>query len=278
VIIPVFIFAFLAIKQGVIIAQALLNNEDFSADGIFKEISHWEIFDRIFSAPKDGKRQIQEWLQDIGTMGVAGFISVIGEVPNVLLQLTLTIISFFYFLIDGPRFISWIYDRIPFDSLARTKMEKTFSDTTISVIWANLAASTVQASLMGAAFLILGVPAAFLATATTFVLAWIPILGSTPVWIAGALFLFTQGSLIKVVLMLLFGIITSVADNIVRPLVLKGRANMHPLLSLVAIFGGISMFGILGVFIGPVIAAILSAFLQILPIMEQRAESLPGAQ
>ncbi|MCM2324552.1 MAG: AI-2E family transporter, partial [Oligoflexia bacterium] len=67
-----------------------------------------------------------------------------------------------------------------------------------------------------------------------------------------------------------FGLITGIVDNFVRPMVLKGRSKMHPLVSLVAIFGGIGMFGITGVFIGPIVAAILISLLQIWPDVGRR--------
>ena len=269
-VIPIFFFLFLTIKQGISVAQTLASQQDFSADGIMERLSRLSIVEKIFSSPQDAKSQFHEYVQKIGAYAAAGIVSIVSHIPNTLLQIVLIIISFFYFLIDGPRFISWLYDRIPLDIEVRKKVAKTFVDTTISVIWATLAASAVQAAIMFAAFITLSVPGIFLATAATFVLAWVPLIGSTPVWIAGALYLYFQGSWTKAILMLLFGIITGLSDNLVRPLVLKGRSNMHPLVSLLAIFGGIAMFGILGVFIGPVVAAVLISLLQILPVMEKR--------
>jgi predicted PurR-regulated permease PerM len=121
------------------------------------------------------------------------------------------------------------------------------------------------------------VPMAILAAGATFVFAWIPILGSTPVWGIGTIYLYTQDSPGKAVAMLLLGFLTSVSDNLVRPWVLKGRGEMHPLVSLVAIFGGIEMFGIFGVFIGPVIAAALLALLDVWPSVGRRFGLLASA-
>lgn len=275
-VIPVSIFLSLAIKQGISVAEALSSNKDLSADSILDRISNWGVIDRVFSSPEAAKTRFHEWIQEAATVVVTAIVGIAKHVPNTILQLVLIIISFFYFLVDGPRFISWIYERIPLDIDVRKRVAKTFSDTTISVILATLAAASVQAAIMLIAFLVLSVPAVFLATAATFILAWIPLVGSTPVWVAALLYLYSKGLFLKAILMLLFGIITGLSDNIVRPLVLKGRSNMHPLVSLVAIFGGIGIFGILGVFIGPVIAAVLISLLQILPVIQQRAESIPS--
>jgi predicted PurR-regulated permease PerM len=65
--------------------------------------------------------------------------------------------------------------------------------------------------------------------------------------------------------MIVIGLLVGVSDNIVRSFVLQGRDEMHPLVSLVAMFGGIAMFGIVGVFIGPILAAIVIAVLDTWP-------------
>jgi predicted PurR-regulated permease PerM len=67
-----------------------------------------------------------------------------------------------------------------------------------------------------------------------------------------------------------FGVVTGLDDNFVRPIVLKGRGEMHPLVSLVAIFGGLQMFGFFGVFFGPIVAAVVITLLQVWPIVGRR--------
>jgi predicted PurR-regulated permease PerM len=127
-------------------------------------------------------------------------------------------------------------------------------------------------------YLTLGVPAAFLAAGATFLFAWIPLVGSTPAWLAGAIYLYAQDAMLKAILMVVFGLLTGLVDNFVRPLILKGRSKMHPLVSLVAIFGGIGMFGIMGILLGPILAAVLIALLQSWPEVGQRFGLLPGSK
>ena len=122
------------------------------------------------------------------------------------------------------------------------------------------------------------VRAAFLAAAATFILAWIPLVGCSPVWLAGAIYLYAQDALLKAILMVICGLIAGLVDNFVRPLILQGRSKMHPLVSLVAIFGGMEMFGIMGIFLGPILAAVLIALLQLWPEVGQRFGLLPGSK
>ena len=78
--------------------------------------------------------------------------------------------------------------------------------------------------------------------------------------------------------MVVCGLMAGIVDNVVRAIILQGRSKMHPLVSLVAIFGGIERFGIMGIFLGPILAAVLIALLQLWPTVGQRFGLLPGAK
>jgi predicted PurR-regulated permease PerM len=229
----------------------------------------------LIGSPQSFEAQIRRWIQSAGGEVTAAVLGVAAYVPNLILQLALTSLACFFFLVDGNRFVQWTGDKIPMDPDVRIKVVESFKNTAISVIWATLAAATAQSACMLVSYLVLGVPAAFLAAGATFIFAWIPLVGSTPVWAAAVLYLFFQGMTWKAILMVVFGVITGLVDNFVRPMVLKGRSKMHPLVSLVAIFGGISMFGIMGVFIGPILAAVLISLLQIWPDVGDRFGLLP---
>jgi len=160
---------------------------------------------------------------------------------------------------------------VPLDPVVQSELTRAFQDTTVSVIWATLAAAAAQAAVLVIGFIVLGVPGAFLAGAATFLFAWIPMLGTTPIWVAGAIYLYVQSAWLKLVLMLGVGLLAGIIDNFVRPLVLKGRSSIHPLVSLVAIFGGLELFGIMGVFFGPILITALTALLQIWPTVVRRS-------
>jgi len=110
-------------------------------------------------------------------------------------------------------------------------------------------AAATQAALITLAFLLFGVPSAFLAGGATFIFAWIPLVGSVPVLASGLAYLIFKGAYVQAILLSTVGILTGIADNIVRPIVLGGRGEMHPMVSIVSIFGGIQMFGVFGVFL-----------------------------
>lgn len=145
---------------------------------------------------------------------------------------------------------AWLHSKIPLDDDVRAALGQSFQATTASVVRATFVAAAVQSALMFLGFVVLGVPSAFLAGGATFLAAMIPLVGSAPVWISGAIYLWLQGSVVKMVILAVIGLFIGVVDNVVRPAVLKEGGDMHPLVSLVAIFGGIKSFGMIGVFFG----------------------------
>ncbi|MBC7692179.1 MAG: AI-2E family transporter [Methylotenera sp.] len=270
VIIPLGLFLTVAVRQAIALGQTLASNENLSFQSLVDRVGQWGPVQTLIGSPENFDKQARAGIQTAGKLLSAGLVGIAANLPALFLQLALGFLSCFFLLLDGKRFLSWTRDRLPLDSEVRSRVATTFSSTAVSTIWATLAAAAAQAVLMFASFLILDVPVAFLAAGATFIFAWIPILGSAPVWIAGAMYLYIQGAMSKVVIMAILGIITGVVDNFVRPMVLKGKSEMHPLVSLVAIFGGLGMFGILGIFMGPILAAVLITLLEVWPHVGQR--------
>lgn len=270
VIVPISAFAILAIKQAIVVGEKIATNDNFTVRAIFDRLAAVTPIEAVIGSPEQLERQARGWIQGAGKTATAMVLAVAANVPNLLLQLALATLACFFFLLDGKTFLGWMRDKVPLDQDVRANVVSSFQNTAVSIIWATLAAATAQAVAMLLGFWALGVPAAFLAAGATFIFAWIPVVGSVPVWIAGAVYLYTQGSVPKAIIMVAVGLFIGVIDNFVRPIVLKGRGNMHPLVSLVAIFGGVGLFGMIGVFIGPILAAIAISLLQAWPSVARR--------
>jgi predicted PurR-regulated permease PerM len=267
---PLTTFSIIAVKEGVDIARNVAEEKTLSVASITSRIGDWKLVRILVGGDPATEEQFRGAVQDGAKIASVHIIAMAGRLPDRVLQIILAVISCFFFLLDGKRFLSWLNDRIPLDLDVRTKLYLSLKNTANSVLRASVAAAAAQAALMFVTFLGLGVPGAFLAGAATFILAWIPILGSAPVWISGAIYLLIQDRIPAFVFMLILGGITSVVDNYIRAWILKGREGLHPLVSLVAIFGGIAMFGIVGVFIGPVLAGVLVSLLETWPIVGKR--------
>lgn len=280
VIAPLAIFMKVAIEQGIALGHVLASNESLSLPSLLDRVNHWGPVQAVVPSPEALDREVRSWIQSSGKYGTSLILGIAGSLPNAFLQVVIALMSCFFFLLDGKRFSLWWEDKIPLERDVRSKVVRSFESTAVSVIWASVLAALAQSVIMLGAFLALQVPSAFLAAGATFVLAWIPILGASPVWIIGALFLYAKGSLVKVIVMVVAGLLTGIVDNIVRSLVLtgsgkkEGSGGLHPMVSLIAIFGGIGIFGILGVFFGPIVAAIVISLLQIWPSVAYRFKLL----
>ncbi|MDD5301830.1 MAG: AI-2E family transporter [Elusimicrobia bacterium] len=263
-------FSFLAVKQGVAVGQEMADLKEFSPKALTAVLSRSNFIRTVIGDPGEVKARLTSAIQSAGQLTTAAVLKVGKGIPEFLLQLALALIAFFFFLLDGERFMGWLLGLGVFDRSVQEQMVESFRDTTVSAVLAGLAAAASQSALIVIGFLVLGVPGAFLAGGLTFIFAWIPVLGSAPASLAGLLYLYAQGSPFKMALMLALALGASVVDNMVPPMVLKGRADMHPLVGLIAIIGGLQMFGILGVFIGPIMAAMLIALLRIWPAVGGR--------
>ena len=264
---PFSIFVVMAVRQFVKVSQAFMLMERLTLEEYLTKLSNWGPVHYFSLNPVELGSHLGEVLQHVGTVASNFVLEFAQGVPGGVLQVLLACLTCYFLLTDGHKFSAWVFGKIPMDQEIRSRMTAAFHDTAISVVWASMAASMAQAVLMMAAFLVLGLPNVFLVGGATFVLAWIPIFGSSPIWLSAAGYLYWQGSPGKALTMLAFGVAVGTVDNFVRPLVLKGRGEMHPLVSLVAIFGGLQWFGFFGVFLGPILAAVVISLLEIWPVV-----------
>jgi predicted PurR-regulated permease PerM len=274
---PLAFFVTKAIQQGIAIGQGLAEG-GVSLHSLLDHVSAWAPIETLIGSPEAFETQARRWMQSAGTGATATIVGLAAHLPTIVLQLALASLAGFFLLVDGHRFLCWITDKIPLAADVRGQVVQSFQETAISVIWATLAAAAAQSAVMLLSYLTLGVPAAFLAAGATFLFAWIPLVGCSPVWLAGAIYLYAQDALLKAILMVVCGLMAGLVDNVVRPMILQGRSTMHPLVSLVAVFGGMERFGIMGILLGPILAAVLIALLQIWPEVGHRFGLLPDSK
>lgn len=139
-------------------------------------------------------------------------------------------------------------------------------------MWATVAAALVQGVLFGAGFLAINLLADLQAGSWVLLLSLLTLVcGTIPFWVPAAVrrrtavILFARGDQIAAVTLAVYGtMILSQVDNLIRILVLRDSAKLHPLLACVCVFGGIAWVGIAGVFVGPIVGVVLFSLLRIL--------------
>jgi len=267
IIAPLTVFAVTAVKQAIALAAYLADERgaEFIRASV-AAVTALKPVQWVIESPADLQAKGLEFAQSAGASLSRVILVQAAALPDLALKLVISLLAWFFLLFEGEDFLKWLMGRVNLDSGLRRRLTDSFRATAASTVWATAAAAAAQALVVMLGFLLLGVPNIFLGGGATFIFAWIPILGSLPVCLAGAVYLYFQGSIFKLALMGLVAVVAGLMDNVVRPIVMKGHGDMHPLLALISIFAGIRMFGILGVIFGPIVAAMLLALLNSWPV------------
>ncbi len=177
-----------------------------------------------------------------------------------LFNLVITVAVLFFLLRDAAAFAGGLRRLLPFGPEQNERLVGLTHDLVSASVTASLAIAVAQGLIGGLAFAILGFQGAAVWGLVMGVLSFVPVVGATLVWLPAAAWLILSGSLAKGIALLLVGILLmGQVDNVVRPLLLSGRARMNTLVMLLSLLGGVSAFGFIGIVLGPLVAAILTA-------------------
>ena len=146
---------------------------------------------------------------------------------------------------------------IPMKTQYKTALFIRFEDVISAVFVNNILVAIMQGTLVGMGFWGFGIPSPIFWGAIAAFFALIPIIGPPIVWVPGVIYLFLMGNYYPALGLIIFGLIIGISDNIVRPILLKKKIEVHPFLILLSILGGLEVFGFLGIFMGPIIISLL---------------------
>lgn len=178
------------------------------------------------------------------------------DLPSVLLQFAVFLFTFFFALKDAEELKRYFLTLSPFPEATEKKFMKEFRGITNAIVFGQVLIGVIQGLALGAGLFFLGVPRALILTFITAVVSIIPILGSWLVWLPVGLVLLINGDTFSGVFLLLYGgLFVSTVDNLIRPYLLSKQSNLPIALSVIGTIGGLYVFGILGLILGPLILA-----------------------
>ena len=180
--------------------------------------------------------------------------------------LLIFVMAVFFWFADGPEIVSALMVLSPLEDKYEQQLLTEFQMLIRAVVAGSIAAATAQAVLSGVGFWFAGMQSIFLLMALTALLAMVPFVGASLVWIPASLWLaFGEGNMTAGIALAIYGtLIVSTVDNVIRPWIIMERASLHPLAGLLGVLGGIQALGPLGVFIGPIVVAFLQTLLTLL--------------
>jgi predicted PurR-regulated permease PerM len=193
---------------------------------------------------------------------VSGFIvnslsaGAVGTVNFIFMFFVFLYVSYF-FLIDGKVLLHRILLYLPLEDRNEQRLLDRFTSVTRATLKGTALIGVLQGGLAGIAFAVVGIEAAVFWGTVMTALSIIPALGSALIWVPAAIILAAGGSYIKSIGLAIFcGLIVGSLDNVLRPRLVGKDTQMHDLMIFFGTLGGITLFGLIGFIIGPIIAAL----------------------
>lgn len=204
-----------------------------------------------------------------GVTGISHFL--VGQMGDLLKNAAILVTDFFIMLLvlfflfrDGQTWFAALYQLIPMEESHKHKIVARLDQTIRAVVKGIMVTAIVQGALAGLAYLALGVPFPVVLTALTIILAPIPFGGTALVWGPVILYLLWAGSTGKALMMLAWGVgVVSMVDQFLRPWLIGQDVQIPILLLVLSVLGGLALYGILGLFVGPILVSLLMTAVQI---------------
>lgn len=188
---------------------------------------------------------------------VPGLLTFAGALTLGLLVMAFTL---YYGLIDGARFVRYVKSAMPLEAHQANALIEEVRRTVDAVFLGHIIVSAIQGIIGGIGFLLFGVPNAVFWGFVMILLALIPVIGPPVIWIPAVLYLLLTGHVLPALGLLVWSVLlVSTLDNLIRPRIVGNYADIHPLLILVGVLGGILAFGFIGFVLGPLVIAVLVA-------------------
>ena len=225
---------------------------------IMERVRHYVDIDR------DSARQfLAERMQTWGALLASSTLVVVGGAVGAVVQMALVVFTMFYLFRDGDRLRDAVYDMVPLERVQSNAITARTRDVIAATLYGVLVISAVQGTLGTFIFWMLGLPSPLLWGVVMFFLSMIPMAGSFLVWVPAAIYLALTGAFVKAAILVGWGIVViGSIDNFLSPRLVGKRARLHELLIFFAVLGGLQVFGVLGLVLGPVVVAITLALIE----------------
>jgi predicted PurR-regulated permease PerM len=204
-------------------------------------------------------QRMQTW----GTALAASTLIVVGGAAGAIGQMVLVVFTLFYFFRDGENIQRAAYGMVPLRGAQWDSILSRTRDVIGATVYGVLVIAAIQGTLGTFIFWVLGLPSPLLWGVVMFFLSMIPMAGAFLVWVPAAAYLALIGSYGKAGILVAWGfLVIGSIDNVLSPRLVGRRARLHELLIFFAVLGGLQVFGVLGLVLGPVVVAMTLALIE----------------
>jgi len=201
------------------------------------------------------------------------FVGALGTIASLLLML----FFLFFFIRDGHVMLNGIRELVPMRADKRSELFDYLAAVTRAVMFGVGLTALVQGTLIGIALLIINAPSPLVLGVLATLFALLPIGGTALIWLPAALILFAQQRWGAGIFMLIWGVLVSLTDNFLKPLLISGRARVATLTVFIGVLGGVRAYGPIGLFLGPVLLALVIALIEFTLQTQRRSHAVDSS-
>jgi predicted PurR-regulated permease PerM len=256
----VIVLPFLALSVMVIGKISDLNSKNFP-------IQEWLVKIDEFTGKTIGKPDFaEETIQKLGTLATDLFPSLLGSAVNIVLLLLVCYFLMYFMFVQINQFEAGLLKYAPFREQYALKFAEALRNSTYSNVLGQGLIAVVQGALLANGFWLAGIPDPLFWGVIGAFISFLPVVGAPTLTIPAAAILYAQGHPLKGLILLLYGILfIGNIDNVLRMIINKRVSNTHPIITVIGVFIGLPLFGILGLVFGPLL---FSYFLLLVEIYE----------
>jgi len=212
----------------------------------------------------DVLKQVGEIVRKVSNLLYENLAGLLKGFTNLIIGFALVLFVTFYLLMDGGDLVEKLASLSPLPQQTNERIKKDILDSLRATLKGSVVLALIQGVAGGLGFGVFGVPnALFWGTVMVFA-SVVPIVGTALVWVPAGIYLIVLGETGKALGVMAWCLTAGlVCDNLLRPRLIGGQANLHPLLTFFSVLGGLSLFGIVGLILGPLILAVLLSLLEV---------------
>ncbi len=267
IIIPLAVLSALLLKEAIDLYNSVALGS--GSQNFISQFNGWvSRLNSLLPAGADAQVDVESYTRGVLDWIIGHFDSIFAAVFGGVLNFILMLISLYYLFINGERIKSGLIKWSPLPDQYDEDFIQTLRASVDAVFQGRILVSIVQGVFLGIGFAIFGIGSPVLWGFVGAIASLVPILGTSIITVPAVAYLFISGSTYPAVGLLLWSVIAvGLIDNLLSALFLKNKMNIHPLIILFAILGGVEVFGILGFLVGPVIVSTFMALLKIYPFI-----------
>ena len=240
------------------------------------KVSKW-IHDHLAVDTLSSQAFIVEQLKNAGGALLGQSLGLMGNILSWIVKAFFVIFTMYYLFRDGDKIVRALPEALPLNSEQSEAILARTSRVVSASVYGVVTIAMLQGTLGGLAFWLLGVPSPILWAVVLAFVCMIPIAGSFFVWLPASIYLLMTGHWTKAILLSVWGaFVISTIDNFLRPKLIKNQTKLHELFVFFSVLGGISVFGLLGIVLGPVVLAITLGLLQTFTPENDEARHMGG--